>query len=654
MSVHEPHSGGQGHSSRDVPHQVMVVTPHYTNYKDQLRRLDEVFCPENRAKGPVIAYVTGPPGSGRSTLGRKWVNDQGKGAFPDGTFYVALALSAERAQDALEDLLRAVGYRPDEIPSGLEARSAMWRSWSYGKKIALIIDNALLPTEIAPLIPGVGPAAVLVVASGETRKLRTEYPGERVRIDPLTDEAARLLLGRMIGTDRLEAESAPIDELISLCAGLAGALTVLGGMLDEEAATRTLGRIKHKGGVLDALGITPIFDAAYDLLSPLCQGCYQVLGVHPGDGAVAARTVAAVLGENEFDVSEALQELTKRHLAQEVAEDRYLIAGGIVRDHAATKADSELPLRIVSAYRGAGLAAEAALPNRGWMAEIWPQLAVEPSDAEAAREWLDVERENLEAVVELAYRLGKHQWVCQFCLLLWPVHLKGEHSGEMVRVNDRGIEAARAWGNDLAAAVMTFQLGFAYRQAYQAGFAALRFQESIDFASKAGSSTALATAIESLGLAKLDLSEHTEAEALFQQALELATRLGEERRIALARFHLAKVRPPSEALELLDAAEAVLGSEHLNQVKIALWRGKKLLEDGAYADADAVLTETLALATERSYNRERAEAGEALGDVSFATDRPAEARAFWESAKEIYYFYAFTPDHDRVSAKLAQ
>ncbi|WP_410647276.1 AAA family ATPase [Amycolatopsis sp. cmx-4-54] len=630
------------------------MTPHYTNYEDQLRRLDEAFRPENRAEGPVIAYVTGPPGSGRSTLCRKWVNGQGEGTFPDGTFYVALALSAERAPDALEDLLHAVGYRPDEIPSGLEARSAMWRSWSYGKKIALIIDNALLPAEVAPLIPGVGPAAVLVVASGESRRLRTEHPGKSVRIDPLTDEAARLLLGRMIGTDRLDAEATPIDELIGRCAGLAGALTVLGGMLEEESATRTLSRIEHKGGVLDALEITPIFDAAYDLLSPLCRDCYQVLGVHPGDGAVAARTVAAVLGKDEFEVSDALHELTKRHLAHEVAEDRYLIAGSVVRDHAATKAGDELALRIVSAYRGAGLAAEAALPNRGWMAEIWPQLAVEPSDGKAAREWLDVERENLEAVAELAYRLGKHQWVCQFCLVLWPVHLKGEHSGEMVRVNDRGIEAARAWANDLAAAVMMFQLGFAYRQAFQAGFAAIRFQESIDFASKAGSSTALATAIESLGLAKLDLTEHAEAEALFRRALDLAMRLGEERRIALVRFHLAKVRPPSEALELLDAAETVLGAEHLNQVKIALWRGKKLLEAGNHADAAAVLIETLELATERSFNRERAEASEALGDSAFATDRPVDARAFWESAKEIYYFYGFTPDRDRVSAKLAQ
>lgn len=653
--MNEAHFGGQAHSSSRVQHQVMAVTTYYTNYEVQRRQLDEVFRQENRAEGPVIGYVTGPPGSGRSTLCRKWVNDQGKDTFPDGTFYIALALSAERAPDALEDLLRAVGYRPDEIPSGLEARSAMWRSWSYGKKIAVIIDNALLPTEIAPLIPGVGPAAVLVVASGESRKLRTEYPGKSVRIDPLTDEAARLLLGRMIGSDRLETEAGPVDELIGLCAGLAGALTVLGAMLEDEPATRTLRRIEHKGGVLDALEFAPVFDAAYDLLSPLCQDCYQVLGVHPGDGAVAARTVADILGKDEFDVSDALRDLTKRHLAQEVAEDRYLIAGSIVRDHAATKADGELPSRIVSAYRGRGLTVEAALPNRGWMAEIWPQHTVQPmADEAAAREWLDVERENLEAVVELAYRLGMHQWVCQFCLVLWPVHLKGEHSGEMVRVNDRGIEAARAWGNDLAAAVMTFQLGFAYRQAYQAGFAAIRFQESIDFADKAGSLTAQGTAIESLGLAKLDLAEHAEAEALFRQALEVATRLEKKRRIALARFHLAKVRPPSEAFELLDAAEAVLGSEHLNQVKIALWRGKKLLEAGAHADAIAVLTESLVLATDRSFNRERAEANEALGDSAFALDRPADARAFWESAKEIYYFYGFTPDRDRVSAKLAQ
>jgi len=652
--VSEPHFGGQGHSSRPVPHQVGAAPKHYTNYEVQLSRLNEVLSPENRADGPAIALVTGTPGSGRSTLCRKWVNDQGD-AFPDGTFYVPLALAAERAPDALEDLLRAVGHRPDEIPSGLEARSAMWRSWSYGKKIALVIDNALLPAEIAPLIPGAGPAAVLIVDSGESPKLRTEYSAKKVWIDPLSDEAARLLLGKMIGTDRLDSEAAPISELIGLCGGSAIALNILGALLEDEPAARTLRRIERKGGLLAALEITPVFDVAYELLSPLCQSCYQVLGVHPGDGAVSARTVADVLGEDEFDVSDALQELKKRHLVHEVADDRYLIAGSLVRDHAATKADDDLPLRIVSAYRGAGLAVEAALPNRGWMAELWPLLTVRPpADKTAAREWLDIERENLEAVVELAYRLERHEWVCQFCLVLWTAHLTGEHPGEMVRVNDRGIEAARAWGNDLAAAVMTFQLGFAYRQSFRADFAASRFQESIDFAGKAGSSTALATAIESLGLAKLDLADHAEAEALFRRSLDLATQLGEERRIALARFHLAKVRPPAEALELLDAAEPVLGSEYLNQVKIALWRGKKLLEAGTRADAAAVLTKTLALATARSFNRERAEANEALGDLAFETDRPVDARAFWESAKEIYYFHGFTPDCDRVSAKLAQ
>lgn len=410
---HENYFGGEAHSvfqarqvygdvyfapprDKKVPRQVPTPPEHHTNYEAQLAQLDTILATDG--DGPRVAIVGGTPGSGRSTLCFKWVHArQREEAFPDGDFYVRLGLASERALDVLGELLLAAGYTPDEIPAGLDARSAKWRTWSYGKQIALVIDDALLPAEINALIPGAGPSAVLVVSGDDSQDLQTRHSGRYVDIEPLSEDASRALLARMAGPDRLDAEPAAADELVRLCSGSAIALNVVGVMIARRPVDRVLRMIQRKGGVLDALSITTVFDVVYDLLSPLAQASYRVLGVHPGDGDVSALTVADTLGEDLDDVSDALQDLVKRHLVQEVDDDRYLIAG-LVRDHAATKADAELRKRLIAAYRGRGLAAEAALPRRGWLSEISPNLTVEPMEDEgAARKWLAAERANLEA-----------------------------------------------------------------------------------------------------------------------------------------------------------------------------------------------------------------------------------------------------------------
>lgn len=223
----------------------------------------------------------------------------------------------------------------------------------------------------------------------------------------------------------------------------------------------------------------------------------------------------------------------------------------------------------------------------------------------------------------------------------------------MARVNARGVDAARELPGQVPLAVMLFQLGFAYRQARQGDRAAALFRESQEIAVKTGSMTVGATALESLGLVKLDQGEHAEAERCLLQNLALAERIGEPRRIALARFHLAKVRPAPEALGLLDAAGAELGNESLNKAKVALWRGKKLSEGGEFAAAAETLTDASLWASDGAHHRERAEVAEARAELSFASGRNDEARSYLEDARNIYLQRGFTFDGVRVTARLA-
>jgi tetratricopeptide (TPR) repeat protein len=244
---------------------------------------------------------------------------------------------------------------------------------------------------------------------------------------------------------------------------------------------------------------------------------------------------------------------------------------------------------------------------------------------------------------------------------LWPLHEQGKHSDDMVAVNETGVAEANRVGDDLAAAVLGFQLGFAHRQRGELERAVEVLTAARQAAARTGSPTVEATAVESLALVLLDLGERTEAAGLLRQNLALAERIGEPRRLALARFHCAKVEPPELALRLLDQARLAfdgLPSEQYNLVKTSLWRGKKLIEQGTrLAEASAVLTAAAAAASEGSEDRwhfERAQVSAALADLALAHGDRDVAASHLRDALDICRLRGFTPQAIALEQRLAE
>ncbi|GAB3573736.1 hypothetical protein GCM10027445_33390 [Amycolatopsis endophytica] len=634
-------SGGvhfHGQRRRSALSQLPLRLPNYVNNDRQLRDLDSLL--DGDGDWPRAARILGEPGSGRTALAVQWVHKH-LGEFPDGQFFVPLAAGADEAEqerEALRDLLLATGHDPDEIPGSVEGRAAWWRSWTTGKTVAVVVDNGLTVRQIEHLLPGHGRSVVLVTDVGGLELLSNAIRTIVVEIAPMTDDAARELLVRLAGKDRADEDPDAIRRLIEVCDGSTTALCVVAALL--AGSSQPAARLVRKLTRDPSAPVRSVFDAAYQRLSPEAQRVYQVLGVHPGTGGVHVAAVAVALQEDEEDTSDALEELVRARLATEADEDRYLMSG-LVRSHARHRAEraAHLVERLTGYYWARALRAEAVLtPGRGWRQEIWPDLTVPDGDDDgaAARSWLDAERANLRAVVEAAFAAGELHRVCQLAIALWPLYERGGHTQDMIDVNRCGVEAATALGNDLAAAVLGFQLGLGHRQRAEFDKAAEALEDALERARRSGSETAEASALETLGLVEWDRGHREDAAKLWRENLGRALGLGVPRRIALARFHLAKALLPDAALPLLDQAADGLRSEPYNVTKIDLWRGRKLTEAGRVDEAREVLRAALAVSEAGRAHRERGEIMVALAVL--APDPLPDLRR----AAEIFAHHGFT------------
>lgn len=651
--------------------QVPTVPAHYTDNERQLAELDAwlTYRGERDAALPRLAIVRGSPGSGTTTLVNYWVQ-QHKDDYPDGQFFVRLDSGIEgpeRERPALKELLQATDHGADEIPDSLEGRAGAWRAWSTGKRVAVVVDDATTSRQVSSLLPGAGASAVLVTEKGRLGGIYAVVSARAVDMAPLSAKASYALLARIVGEDRVLAEPEAVARLVALCDGLPIAVSVVAALLaerPERSIARLAGKLGDDERLLDRLSqdegmsLTVVFDAAYQRLSELAKRCYQVLGVHPGTGDVGVAVVAAVLGEDSDDVADALSELVAAKLVQEVTEERHLMSA-LIRKHARSHAPNteSVERRLLGHYVQVALAAEKVVtPNRGWREQLWPDLVVAPAHgtAEGAMEWLETERVNLFAAVRMGSELGVEDAVGRLAVALWPLHERGGYSQEMVETNAISLRMTQASGADLHAAVFAFQCAFGHRQRGE-------FERAIECvivgqraADDAGSPTAQASIVELFGLVRLDQGQREDARELLRRNLWLAEQIGNDRRLALARFHLAKVALPQEALALLEQARALFASfeEDYNVGKVDLWRGLTALADSRYEDAVAILHEVQRITTQRRWHRERAQSTEALADVAIVQGDAPSARQLLHEAENLYRTHHLRAEADAVLAKL--
>jgi DNA-binding SARP family transcriptional activator len=276
-----------------IPQQLPIGLRAFTGRTAELRNLDEMLH-EDRRSGVVL--LIGPAGIGKTALAVQWARRIAD-RFPDGVLYVDLkgfAPSAEPAEpaDVLNQFLVALGLSPDQLAVGDQA--TLFRSVLADRSVLVVLDNARSADQVRPLLATGPNCLTLVTSRSELVSLVAAEQARPIRLDLLTPAEARQLLAARVGSDRLSQDAAAIDELITRCAGLPLALTLVAAQL-ELRPTWSLDKVVSslRDAPLDALTCDDsedprtIFSWSYRHFQPNAARMFRVLRVPAAGGAPA-------------------------------------------------------------------------------------------------------------------------------------------------------------------------------------------------------------------------------------------------------------------------------------------------------------------------------------------------------------------------------
>lgn len=175
-----------------------------------------------RGRPAVAIVVRGAAGSGKTALAVGWAH-RIRDRFPDGQLFADLRGSTgARPADPAETIrgfLSDLGAR--NVPTGLAALSACYRSALAGRRVLVVLDDARDTEQVLPLLPGT-PGSVAVVTSRERLSgLVAAADARTLLLGPLSRTDATALLATRLGGP---AVSPALTEIVTRSGGLPGAL----------------------------------------------------------------------------------------------------------------------------------------------------------------------------------------------------------------------------------------------------------------------------------------------------------------------------------------------------------------------------------------------------------------------------------------------
>jgi hypothetical protein len=296
--------------------------------------------------------------------------------FPDGQFFLPLHAHTAGQRpvgpaDALASLLLSVGVPGAQIPPGLEARAARWRDHVAGRKILLVLDDAVGHEQVRLLLPGTAASLVLITSR---RRVTALEDAAVISLDTLPPAGAAALLTRLAGRPGLQPGDVAVGEIARLCGYLPLAIGMLGSQLRHHpartvaqlAASLTEARDRLALMQAESLSVAAAFGLSYQDLTEDQQRLFRRLGLIPGPSFDTH--AAAALDDTTLEAARRLDELYDQHLVTEPAPGRHQLHD-LLREHARTlaaddPADGDAAVeRLLDYHLYAALAADRHIPT---------------------------------------------------------------------------------------------------------------------------------------------------------------------------------------------------------------------------------------------------------------------------------------------------
>ena len=207
--------------------QLPPEVPDLTGRSEQLATLERHLL----GTGAVpIAVVTGAPGTGKTALAVRAAH-RVRGIFPDGQLHAQLRRPGGEpvpATEVLAQFLRALGLTTSTLPEDAGERTALLRARLTGRRVLMVLDDAVGAGQVRPLLPATAGCAVLVTSRSALTSIEG---GLLVELGVLAADDALRLLDRVVGADRVAAEREAAREVVQLCGHLPLAVRIAGARL---------------------------------------------------------------------------------------------------------------------------------------------------------------------------------------------------------------------------------------------------------------------------------------------------------------------------------------------------------------------------------------------------------------------------------------
>jgi DNA-binding SARP family transcriptional activator/Tfp pilus assembly protein PilF len=690
-----------------VPRQLPADTSCFTGRAAELGQINGGLGP-SRATTPQITVVTGTAGVGKTALAIHWAQ-QVAGRFPDGQLYVNL-----RGYDtkdpmppgtALGSFLRALGMAGSAVPRGTQDRAAAYRSLLADRAMLIVLDNAADAEQVRPLLPA-GPSCVVLVTSRDgLAGLIARDGAVPVRLDLLPPDDAIALVGGLIG-ERAAADPDAAARLAACCCRLPLALRVAAELAIARPSVPLAvlaGELEQRQRHLDLLeaggdrrtAVREVFSWSVRRLDLAAARGFAVAALHPGPD-LDAWALAAMTGTGQQEADRVLRQLARTCLVQPAGTSRYTMhdllrafgrelacdTGGIDAHGALTGLLGYLQSTAAAAVDILYPAEAGQRPGIPAPAAALPSLA----DEQAARIWLDAERETLFAVASHAAgdgwpRAATTSAGITLASIVHPYLAVGGYYTEAVTIHDRDLRAAELAGDPRGQAHVLIRLGHIYRRqsryqhalccferaldlapptgdpltGYQVLFglatihqlqgrypqAAGYYQQILDLGRSAGSQYLQIRGLFGLGGVALNTGRFPQAARQLQQAGTICRATGERIVLAptllnLGYLHLLQGRY-REAIEQLEQSLAICRDtgNHVNGAFAACLLALAGLRQGQYRQPETQLREALALFRANGHRNGEACALIYLGELQLRTDRCQHARQDVERAMVI-------------------
>lgn len=655
----------------------------FTGREEELETLRSWFT-TGSAGNPgaiVIGAIVGKGGVGKTALAIHLAY-QLREAYPDGQLYVNLrGVEAEfrDPSEVLAGFLRAFGVEGAAIPERVQERSAFYRDLLNERRVLVILDNAASESQVRPLLPGSRTCAVVVTS--RTRLMGME--GARAyALDVMTAEAAGVLFGRIVGTDRVVAESAAAEKITLLCGYLPLAVRIAAARLAGRPhwrLARLLSRLEDEYRRLEELKVGDLsvratFALSYEGLTETEQRAFRLLGLVRAPD-FPAWVLSAVLGTDMSAGEELMECLADAQLLDVVGEDlngqlRFRFHD-LLRSFARERLREDGPQddvleRLLGAYLALSKRALYLLsPNSkrdplAPKAQQWLPEGLDPDTVVLPRpmDWFVAETAGIVAAVGQAFesRLWDMTWE-----LADPLHYHFRVLAlwkDWVATHVLGLEAARLAGNSRGEAVILRNLGNAYRDQGQSRKALECYENGLRIATDLESTLLSAFMLNGLGEVCLDRGRMAEAGSYFERSLAAWTAMDDLTGVAYTYTHLAMVYLQYGRLdEAMEYAERSLSMQR--EFRDTSGEGYALTAIGDIHRARGALDlasdsyqEALSIARGRGRLAE-ANATSRLGWISREQGALGDAAAAFTWARPVYVEFGDSRGEAEVSAGLA-